>query len=117
MGWSTSIVAPPDGSMRLYLDLLEKLRAFDHAVYWPGHGGPVAQPQRFLRALLHHRRAREKSIPAVLETGPLAVTHIVEKVYEKLDFAPEGGLLRCRPSPIWRIFARAALSGPKARRS
>ena len=85
MGWSTSIVAPPDGAMRLYLDSLEKLRAFDHAVYWPGHGGPVAQPQRFLRALLHHRRAREKSILAALESGPLAVPQIVQKVYEKLD--------------------------------
>jgi glyoxylase-like metal-dependent hydrolase (beta-lactamase superfamily II) len=85
MGWSTSIVAPPDGAMRLYLDSLEKLRAHDHAVYWPGHGGPVTQPQRFLRALLHHRRAREKSIVAALAQGPLAVTDIVEKVYEKLD--------------------------------
>lgn len=85
MGWSTSIVAPPDGAMRLYLDSLEKLRAHDHAVYWPGHGGPVSQPQRFLRALLHHRRAREKSILAALGAGPLAPPEIVEKVYEKLD--------------------------------
>jgi glyoxylase-like metal-dependent hydrolase (beta-lactamase superfamily II) len=85
MGWSTSIVAPPDGAMRLYLDSLEKLRAHDHAVYWPGHGGPVSQPQRFLRALLHHRRAREKSILAALDAGPLAPAEIVEKVYEKLD--------------------------------
>jgi glyoxylase-like metal-dependent hydrolase (beta-lactamase superfamily II) len=85
MGWSTSIVAPPDGAMRLYLDSLEKLRALDHAVYWPGHGGPVSQPQRFLRALLHHRRAREKSILAALGARPLAPAEIVEKVYEKLD--------------------------------
>lgn len=85
MGWSTSIVAPPDGAMRLYLDSLEKLRAHDHALYWPGHGGPVTQPQRFLRALLHHRRAREKSILAALAAGPLRVPEIVEKVYEKLD--------------------------------
>ncbi len=85
MGWSTSIVAPPDGAMRLYMDSLEKLRAFDHDVYWPGHGGPVSQPQRFLRALLHHRRAREKSILAALAAGPLQAPEIVEKVYEKLD--------------------------------
>jgi glyoxylase-like metal-dependent hydrolase (beta-lactamase superfamily II) len=85
MGWSTSIVAPPDGAMRLYLESLEKLRAHDHAVYWPGHGGPVSQPQRFLRALLHHRRAREKSIVTALGAGPLAPPEIVEKVYEKLD--------------------------------
>ncbi|MDI9849102.1 MBL fold metallo-hydrolase [Rhodoblastus sp. 17X3] len=90
MGWSTSIVAPPDGAMRLYLDSLEKLRALDHAVYWPGHGGPVSQPQRFLRALLHHRRAREKSILAALGAGPLAPAEIVEKVYEKLDARLKG---------------------------
>ncbi|HUO54686.1 MAG TPA: MBL fold metallo-hydrolase [Rhodoblastus sp.] len=85
MGWSTTIVAPPDGAMRLYLDSLEKLRAYDHAIYWPGHGGPVTQPQRFLRALLHHRRARERSILAALDAGPLITPDIVEKVYEKLD--------------------------------
>lgn len=85
MGWSTSIVAPPDGVMRLYLQSLEKLRAFDHAVYWPGHGGPVGQPQRFLRALLHHRRAREISILAALGQGARTPREIVERVYEKLD--------------------------------
>jgi glyoxylase-like metal-dependent hydrolase (beta-lactamase superfamily II) len=85
MGWSTSIVAPPDGAMRLYMDSLEKLRGFDHKIYWPGHGGPITQPQRFLRALIHHRHAREKSILKALGGGPLPVAGIVAKVYEKLD--------------------------------
>ena len=49
MGWSTSIVAPPDGSMRAYMDSLEKLRGRAETVYWPGHGGPVVEPQRYLR--------------------------------------------------------------------
>ena len=85
MAWSTSIVAPPDGVMRLYLDSLEKLRSCDHTLYWPGHGGPVTQPQRFLRALLHHRRARENSILTALAKGPSSVSEIVSRVYEKLD--------------------------------
>ncbi len=85
MGWSTSIVAPPDGAMRLYMDSLEKLRAFDHQIYWPGHGGPIVQPQRFLRALIHHRHAREKSILAALAGGPRPVPAIVEEIYGKLD--------------------------------
>jgi glyoxylase-like metal-dependent hydrolase (beta-lactamase superfamily II) len=85
MGWSTSIVAPPDGAMRLYLESLEKLRTYDHALYWPGHGGPVIQPQRFVRALIHHRRAREKSILSALEQGAFTIADIVERVYEKLD--------------------------------
>jgi glyoxylase-like metal-dependent hydrolase (beta-lactamase superfamily II) len=85
MGWSTSIVAPPDGAMRPYLDSLTRLREADHAIYWPGHGGPVTQPQRFVRALLHHRRARENSILTALDAGPRAIPAIVEKVYEKLN--------------------------------
>ncbi|MBB4197709.1 MBL fold metallo-hydrolase [Rhodoblastus sphagnicola] len=85
MAWSTSIVAPPDGAMRPYLDSLSRLRDADHALYWPGHGGPVTQPQRFVRAVLQHRRAREISILAALDAGPRAISDIVEKVYEKLD--------------------------------
>jgi glyoxylase-like metal-dependent hydrolase (beta-lactamase superfamily II) len=90
MGWSTSIVAPPDGAMRLYLDSLAKLRDADHLIYWPGHGGPVTQPRRFVRALLHHRRAREISILGALGAGPRAIPDIVEKVYEKLDARLKG---------------------------
>jgi glyoxylase-like metal-dependent hydrolase (beta-lactamase superfamily II) len=85
MAWSTTIVAPPDGAMRPYLDSLAKLRDADHALYWPGHGGPVTQPQRFVRALLHHRRARETSILSALDAGPRAIPALVEKVYEKLN--------------------------------
>ena len=85
MGWSTSIVAPPDGAMRLYMESLEKLRRFDHDIFWPGHGGPITRPRRFLRGLLNHRHAREKSILGALGAGPLSVPEIVEKVYEKLD--------------------------------
>jgi len=85
MGWSTSIVAPPDGAMRPYMDSLARLRDADHAIYWPGHGGPVSQPQRFVRALLHHRRAREISILAALDAGAHKIPEIVERVYEKLD--------------------------------
>jgi glyoxylase-like metal-dependent hydrolase (beta-lactamase superfamily II) len=85
MGWNTSIVAPPDGAMRPYLDSLMRLRDADHALYWPGHGGPVMQPQRFVRALLHHRRVREVSILAALDAGAQKIPEIVDRVYEKLD--------------------------------
>ena len=70
MAWSTSVVAPPDGSMRAYMASLEKLRGRAEAIYWPGHGGPVVEPQRYLRALIHHRRQREASILAALGDGP-----------------------------------------------
>lgn len=85
MAWSTSVVAPPDGSMRAYMDSLDRLRSRAETVYWPGHGGPVLEPQRYLRALIHHRRQRETSILNALKDGPLTVPALVARVYAGLD--------------------------------
>lgn len=85
MAWSTSIVAPPDGSMADYMASLDKLRGQDHAIYWPGHGGPVREPQRFLRGLIHHRRQREVSILNRLRAGDSDIRQMVRAIYEGLD--------------------------------
>lgn len=85
MAWSTSIVAPPDGAMGAYLASLDKLRGRAESVYWPGHGGPVTEPQRFVRALAHHRRQREASILNCLQDGPCGIPQIVGRIYENLD--------------------------------
>ncbi len=85
MAWSTSVVAPPDGSMGAYMASLDKLRGRGERTYWPGHGGPVTEPQRYLRALVVHRRQREAAILAVLADGPQTIPDIVAKVYVGLD--------------------------------
>jgi glyoxylase-like metal-dependent hydrolase (beta-lactamase superfamily II) len=84
MAWSTSIVAPPDGSMSDFMASLEKLRGRDEAIYWPGHGGPVKEPARFVRALAHHRRQRETSILNRLAAGDRRIEHIVPAIYQGL---------------------------------
>jgi glyoxylase-like metal-dependent hydrolase (beta-lactamase superfamily II) len=85
MGWSTSIVAPPDGSMRAYMDSLDKLRGRPETIYWPGHGGPVLEPQRYLRALIHHRRQREASILHALAAGAQSIPALVARIYVGLN--------------------------------
>jgi glyoxylase-like metal-dependent hydrolase (beta-lactamase superfamily II) len=60
---------------------LEKLRDRHETVYWPGHGGPVLDPKRYLRGLITHRRQRETAILARLEAGPSTIAEIVEKNY------------------------------------
>ena len=85
MGWSTSVVAPPDGSMGAYMASLERLRGREEVVYWPGHGGPVAEPQRYVRALIHHRRQREASILAALDEGAQTIPEVVARVYSGLS--------------------------------
>ncbi len=84
MAWSTSVIAPPDGSMRDYMASLEKLRLRDDSIYWPGHGGPVVEPQRFVRALAHHRRQREQGILGRLGQGDETIEAIVAALYDGL---------------------------------
>lgn len=90
MAWSTSLVTPPDGSMRDYMASLEKLRQRDDAIYWPGHGGPVLEPRRYVRALANHRRQRERAILARLAAGDETIQAIVAHVYEGLSPALHG---------------------------
>jgi glyoxylase-like metal-dependent hydrolase (beta-lactamase superfamily II) len=85
MAWSTTVVAPPDGQMRAYMDSLDKLRGRTEAIYWPGHGGPVRDPGRFVRGLAGHRRQREAGIRARLAAGDTRIGEIVAAVYQGLD--------------------------------
>jgi glyoxylase-like metal-dependent hydrolase (beta-lactamase superfamily II) len=90
MAWSTTVIAPPDGSMSAFMASLEKVRGREETVYWPGHGGPVRQPQRFVRALIRHRRLREASILNRLATGDRTIPEIVAAIYQGLNPALVG---------------------------
>jgi glyoxylase-like metal-dependent hydrolase (beta-lactamase superfamily II) len=90
MAWSTSIVAPPDGSMAAFMASLEKLKGRSETIYWPGHGGPVRDPQRFVRGLINHRRMREASILKRLRAGDRQIAEIVPRIYEGLNPALHG---------------------------
>ena len=90
MAWSTSIVAPPDGAMGAYMHSLERLRGRGETTYWPGHGGPVRDPARFVRALAAHRRQREGAIARCVSAGEETITRIVDKIYDGLAPALKG---------------------------
>ncbi len=85
MAWSTSIVAPPDGAMRDYMASLDRMLARDDRLYLPGHGGPVAKPRAFVRALIAHRRMRERAIVERLASGEDTIADIVAKVYRNTN--------------------------------
>lgn len=86
MAWSTTVVAPPDGSMRAYMASLRKLQERDEAVYWPGHGGPVRNPRSFVKALTIHRQWREAAILRRIAAGDATVPSVVASLYH--DLAP-----------------------------
>jgi glyoxylase-like metal-dependent hydrolase (beta-lactamase superfamily II) len=81
MGWSTSVIAPPDGDMAQYLASLEKLAARDDALYYPTHGSPIAAPQGYVRELIMHRRQRAAQIAGAVAHGADGVAALVAKLY------------------------------------
>lgn len=85
MGWSTTVVAPPDGDMAAYMRSLEKLLIRDDVIYYPTHGAPVENPKRLARGLLTHRRQREYQILALLKEGARQVPQLVGQMYNGLD--------------------------------
>lgn len=85
MGWSTTVVAPPDGSMADYMASLDKLISRDDRLLLPGHGGPVTAPKRFMRGLRSHRRMRERAIVQRLKAGDRHVAEVVRAIYRDID--------------------------------
>lgn len=86
MGWSTTVVSPPDGDMADYMGSLEKLLTRDERVLIPTHGPPVTDPKSHVGALLDHRRDREAQILACLRAGPSDIPAMVAVMYA--DVAP-----------------------------
>ena len=85
MGWSTTVVAPPDGDMADYMASLRLLLDRDDTRYYPTHGAPIDEPQRLVRHLMAHRRQRETQILGQLEGGPQAIPAMVARMYTAVD--------------------------------
>lgn len=98
MGWSTTIVSPPDGDMRRYMASLEKLIARSEDRYWPTHAAPIDDPQNFVRQLLEHRHERERQIMACLKDGTGRIPAMVAQMYKDV------------PEHLHRAAARSVLS-------
>ena len=85
MGWATSVIIPPDGSMRDYMNSLDLLLARDDEIYWPTHGTSINKPHAFVRAYIAHRKGREAQVIERLEAGDTQIKVMVETVYAAVD--------------------------------
>jgi len=98
MGWSTSIISPPDGNMTDYLASLEKLLERDDSVYWPTHGAAIENPKPFVHAYIAHRRQRETAIIQCLEGNIGFIKDMVPVMYHDL------------PEPMYPAAARSVFA-------
>lgn len=85
MGWSTSIVAPPDGAMSDYMASLYKLAARSETLYFPGHGNVIRNAPNFVQSYIRHRLGREESILHRLGKGAADIPTLVRAIYIGLD--------------------------------
>lgn len=85
MGWSTSVIAPPDGDMGDYMASLDKLLGRKDRIYYPAHGEAVEKPQRLVRGMMGHRKQREGQILRLLGKQASEIPEMVEKMYVGLD--------------------------------
>lgn len=94
MAWSTSIVAPPDGSMRDYMTSIDTLLARSEETYLPGHGGIVTLARSYVQELKQHRLGREAAILEQLRASQKSIPQIVASLYANVDPAlhPAAGL-------------------------
>lgn len=84
MGWSTTLISPPDGDLGDYFRSLEKLAGQEAQVFYPGHGDPVHAPAPRLFELAEHRHARSAQILAVLQQAPASVAQLTAQIYPEI---------------------------------
>ncbi|MGB3809378.1 MAG: MBL fold metallo-hydrolase [Parvibaculum sp.] len=100
MGWSTSIVSPPDGNMREYMASLRLLLTRDDEIYWPTHGPAIRNPKPFVKAFIAHREEREQQIIEQIKAGRTHIKDMVPVIYAAVD-------KRLYPAAARSVFAHA----------
>ncbi|WP_371397510.1 MBL fold metallo-hydrolase [Fretibacter rubidus] len=85
MGWSTSVVSPPDGHMGDYLDSLNRILDRDFTRIWPTHGPAIEEPEVFVREYINHRHKREEQILAAISAGLHSISDMVAQIYKDVD--------------------------------
>lgn len=98
MGWSTSVISPPDGDLYDYLNSLRKLLERDDQRYWPTHGPAIDNPQDYVQSFIDHRLHRERQIIDALQGGPSTIKEIVPGMYADVD------------KRLWRAAANSVYS-------
>jgi len=116
MGWSTSVIAPPDGNMRDYLRSLGKLLERDDAVYWPTHGPAITDPRPFVGAFIEHRREREAAILHRLAEGDTEIPAMVRAIYVGLPQVLHGAAGRSVLAHLIELVAEGRVETDEAPR-
>ena len=114
MGWSTTIVSPPDGHMGTYIASLERLLDGDDGTYWPTHGAPIRDPKPHVESLIEHRHRRAREIKACLRDGVDTIPEMVKLLYRDLPVRMHPAAARSVLSTMTLLVERGDVAGGDA---
>ena len=106
MGWSTTIVSPPDGHMGTYIASLERLLDGDDRTYWPTHGAAIRDPKPYVRSLVEHRRLRAYQVETCLRDGIDTIPEMVKRLYHDLPVRMHPAAARSVLSTVIHLVER-----------
>ena len=104
MGWSTSVIIPPDGSMSDYMGSLQMLLEADDRTYYPTHGPSIDDPKPFVRAYIRHREQREAEVIECFRRGFVKINDMVPVVYEDVDPALHNAAARSMFATVIKLW-------------
>ena len=114
MGWSTTIVSPPDGHMGTYIASLERLLDGVDATYWPTHGAPIRDPKPYVQSLIEHRHQRAREIKACLRDGIDTIPEMGKRLYRDLPVRMHPAAARSVLSTMTLLVERGDVAGGDA---
>jgi glyoxylase-like metal-dependent hydrolase (beta-lactamase superfamily II) len=104
MGWSTSVIGPPDGDMTRYMQSLELLLDRDEDIYWPTHGTCIKDVKNYVQAFIDHRLDRERQILSCLGDGHTRIVEMVPVMYTETDKSLYGAAARSVLAAMIRLI-------------
>lgn len=110
MGWSSTMVAPPDGDMGDYLASLDNVIVAPFSHYLPAHGGEIVEGRRYARALLAHRQQRNRQVLEALEDRPLTIGGLVVRIYPGLKRTLRGAAAMTVKAHLEYLVARGEVT-------
>lgn len=117
MGWSTSLISPPDGDMAAYMDSLTRLSQHRWTAAYPGHGDVISDPGTRMRDLMRHRQQREQNLLTALGTLPRSIPDLTRQLYADTPPALWPAAMRnllAHLIKLWQEGQVAATPGPGA---
>jgi glyoxylase-like metal-dependent hydrolase (beta-lactamase superfamily II) len=110
MGWSTTVVSPPDGDMADYMRSLQLLMEREDRIFFPAHGEAVERPRRLVRGMIGHRRMREGQILRFIgKNGASPITAMVAEMYRGIDPGLHGAAGRSVQAHLFDLEDRAVV--------